>query len=266
MKDFFFDTADVESLKRVYNDVKNDIPGSLIRGITCNPGIMAKAGKHTLKECLETLPKLCDILSNIAGGTKEIHVQFPSSQGTSQDIEQFYELLDKLKLSCRIVIKVPPWRKLLQEITNLYSLSWCQINVTGLTESGTILKCSPYADYCSIIPGRMLKNGLSYKKHLAFAVEHVDMCYIIAGALYDELQVADCMKLGAKCTIGLKTWDLIINEKKLDFLLGLEYKEIEAPEFIPEVTAIHTNLSRAFFEEMDEFGEQAFQDFKNLKK
>src|SRR5688572_14418083 len=109
MKDFFFDTANVDDLKRVWNDLKNDVSSDLVRGITTNPAIWNRAGKNTLQEWLDTLPKLAEILFDITRDKfSEIHVQFPNSRGSVEDIEKFYELLYGLELPCRVAIKGPP--------------------------------------------------------------------------------------------------------------------------------------------------------------
>ncbi len=267
MRNFFFDTADVVNLKRVWNDIKNNIDSYAFAGITTNPAIFQRVNKNSLREWLDTLKELVEFLSIEQKGSilRQIHVQFPNSDFSKEELLDFEGLLrdelDYARGTWSLGIKIPPYTKALVAARRLQNST--RINVTGCAEAGTILKVGDGAHFVSIIPGRMLQVGLEYKEHLAFATQNTSAC-IIAGALRDAEQVADAFMLGAIPTIGLKTWDLILKEKKLDYLLNLSYPSVQAPEFMPPVDQKHTQLSLDFFKEMDQYGAQAYNDFKNL--
>ncbi len=264
MKDFLFDTADVDALKRVWSDLKGSVIPDFVAGITTNPAIFQRAGKNSLGEWFATFIRLSDALNEIKGHTKgELHIQFPNSQATVEEVENFVDCLLDLRLPNKLFVKLPPYSSLLEEIFDSGLYLDVGFNVTGLAEAGTILKLPRCLDYASIIPGRMLQAGLDYREHVAFAVQNSEST-IITGALRDYQQVADCFQLRSLPTIGLKTWDLIIQNKELDKLLGLEYSEIVAPEFMPPCDERHTVLSISFFKEMDGYGAQAYEDFKKL--
>lgn len=263
MKRFLFDTADVASLERVWNDLKHSVPKKLVSGITTNPAIFQRVNKNSLSEWTDTLKALSDSLLNIAGDVSELHIQFPNSNVTIDEFKKFAYLIDDLGLPHEIFIKLPPYSSFLKSLWNEPDLPLVGYNVTGLSEAGTILKLPSFVNYASIIPGRMLQAGLDYKDHVLFAVQN-STSSIIAGALRDFEQVSTCFQLGAIPTVGLKTWDLMIANGEIDKLLNLEYPNHVAPEFMPPCSNVNTELSVSFFKEMDKYGEQAYADFKNL--
>ena len=53
---FFFDTADTEAIKRIWEKLKKNINQKSCLGITTNPSALTKVNCHTIKD-LETLVK-----------------------------------------------------------------------------------------------------------------------------------------------------------------------------------------------------------------
>lgn len=260
MKEFYFDTADVPSLKRVWRDLKSDISSDLMRGVTTNPAIMNRAGKNSLVEWFETFRDLYSTIKEINCAAK-IHVQFPSSNGTLPELEKFASEIDKLGIE-DVVFKIPPYSRILDNL-HLSKIGWAAFNVTGLAEAGTVLKVSDLVSYASLIPGRMIQAGLPYKDHVSFAVKNSTLT-VITGALRNFEQLSDCFRLGSVPTIGLKTWDLILANREVEKLLTLDYNAEDASDFMPPCDERHTQLSRSFFEEMDLNGLPAYNDFIKL--
>jgi transaldolase len=259
MKSFFFDTADAANLKRVWNDLKQDVTGSSIVGVTVNPAILARAGAHSLSEWLLAIKQVDEALTEIKGNRGELHVQCPSSCAERDQVKRFLDLVFDLNLKSEVCLKIPPVSELLNQSFGV------PINVTGLCEASTALKCALLgADYCSILLGRMAEKGLDYFGQITFLTGHLVETDIIAGAMRRVDQVEEAFLLGTVPTIGLKVWDLILKEKALDKLCNLSNEHFEAGDFATYFSDKFTQLSLDFFTEMDKNGEQAFQDFLNL--
>jgi hypothetical protein len=264
MKNFYFDTADVSALKSIWGKLKSSVRSELVCGVTTNPAIMNRAGKNSLSEWLDTYKAIYETTKEI-NPYSELHVQFPNSHCTIRELERFIEMVFDLGLK-DVVFKVAPYSNLVDELG--YSvLSDFTFNVTGLSEAGTILKVSGTHNiqYASIIPGRMIPAGLDYEDHIKFASCNSQLT-IIAGALRNFEQLSKSFLLGAVPTIGLKTFDVILDNNELDKLLALNYEIVISPDFMPPCDSRNTDLSKAFFTEMDQNGAQAYSDFLSIYK
>lgn len=262
MNNFFFDTANLDYIKNLWdNHLKGKIDHRNIRGITTNPNAFAKIGKNKFCEWFCHIPKMLKLMDYITendGG--EVHIQIPYSNMSLEEVKKYIDLV-KIK-NDRVFIKIPPRMDIL-EYTNRYENN---INVTGLADCATLLKCkSYYPAYVSIIPGRMEEVGINAKEHVKYCSSMIPNTEIITGSMRTMEQLQWCFAENTIPTIGEKVFNLLIEQDKLH-ILTQEYKEKTINNDIcypPLTTEANINLSKSFFEQMDKLGNEAYQEFVN---
>lgn len=273
MKEFFFDTADTEFIRNTWKKIENRVDKKLVRGITTNPNAFFKMGKFRLTEWLNSIPELCKVVSEIRGDSEGIvYVQGPSSKMTPEELHAYAQMvLQHQSGGAYVGLKIPPYTRILR---NSGSFSDMFLNVTGVADAGTALKCLTYPNvrYVSIIPGRMEEAGIDSVKHLSFVNQRCPAKNeryeyrreIISGSMRTMEGLISTFKYGTVPTIGERVWNLILEEDNLQKLLDIDYSEAQSDvtaEFCPPFTEVSTNLSVSFFEQMDKCGEQAYADF-----
>jgi hypothetical protein len=175
MKDFFIDTADVNYIRELWSKIKDKVEPSNVRGITTNPNAFFKIGKLSLAEWLDTIPELCKLVTEIRGDDKGVvYVQGPSSKMDASENEFYLNMVKhKTDGKTRIGLKIPPRKDLLVKLCTM-RMGLEHINVTGVADAGTALKCMTWSGlrYVSIIPGRMeiLDDGIFSRRAISSSV------------------------------------------------------------------------------------------------
>jgi len=269
MKDFFFDTANVEYIREAWKKMEGKVDLSLVRGITTNPNAFFKIDKLSLKEWLDHLPLLCEVVSEIRGDDKGVvYVQGPSSKMTPEQQISYAKLVANLNDGkTRIGLKIPPFKEILEIVPTLNEI--LDTNVTGVSDASTALKCLTYPiDFLSIIPGRMEETGIDAKAHVAFLDQRnksQEKREIITGSMRTLEGLIWVFKYNTVPTIGERVWNIIFEENNLEKVLNIDYSEdLPVKHFSPEVLTSNNKLSEDFFVQMDSCGEKAFEDFLNM--
>jgi len=262
MKDFFFDTANVDFIKSTMDKYGSDIDPKWVRGVTTNPNAFSKVDMYHLDEWLDHAVKMGKLIADIRGDNEgEVHMQAPYSHLDPTVILEYAKIIaDSTGGTCKVGMKIPPYQKVLEYVDqyNEYVIT----NVTGLADSATVLKCCTYdVGYISIIPGRMEEVGIDAEHAIAF----VNQCNfgnttIITGSQRTTDQIIYSFYLDTVPTIGEKCWGDIFKEDNFQRILGMEYGYKAVGPFSPDITQVNTNLSVAFFDQMDALGETARQD------
>jgi hypothetical protein len=267
MKQFYFDTADGPAVRSLWQRMSQDVDPQQVRGITTNPRIYSKSDKYSLQSWLDTVEEMAGFLEEIRGDREgEVHIQFPTSKATVQEYVDFaYLLRDKFSKLCRVGVKIPPRTDILK---SLGRFPWeLKINVTGCSEAGTILKAGNYGvDYCSLIFGRIYEIEENAEGQAAYVAANKDCNFEqILGAMRTPIQLINSFRYGIP-TVGLAVWEKVIEVDLLDSVMEVDWSEVSAPDLAPTISQKLTNLSLAFFDQMDQEGNQAYEDFKKLPK
>jgi len=265
MKNFFFDTADINFIKDTWNNLSSSISKELVVGITTNPNAFFKINKLTLKEWFKHLPKLCELVSEIRQDDKGIvYIQGPSANMTPTEILKYAEIVSKLgDGNTKVGLKIPPYDNILSINKNIQQ--YLETNVTGLADCSTALKCVTYdVNYISIIPGRMEEMGIDAKAQIKFLNQsNLGKTKIIAGSMRTLEQLTWTFQYNTEPTIGERVWPLILENNNLEKLLLINYNNIPSlSEFTPTINETNISLSLSFFNQMNKCGEQAYNDFK----
>ena len=87
---------------------------------------------------------------------------------------------------------------------------------------------------------------------------------IIAGSMRTLEQLKWTFQYGTVPTIGERVWPLLFENNELKSLIELDYNiEMNDIIFSPLVKEKGINLSISFFNQMDECGKLAYENFKN---
>jgi len=280
MVNFFIDTANLEFIKDLKLKLNSIVDFKLVNGITTNPNAFKKINKFKLSEWENQLPKLCELVSEMRqDGDGIVYVQAPVSTMTLNEVLRFAEHISKFDDgNTRLGLKIPPFRNILYGVSEIEKIM--TTNVTGVADAGTALFASLYhPTYVSVIPGRMEEVGIDAKKHVEYLMDAIDTwpyesvissaTQIISGSMRTLEGLLWVSEMGTVPTIGEKVWDLIyedlsildkMNYEKVNNYLDREY----ISKFAPLNDQRNTDLSLAFFKQMDEYGSEAYNDF--LKK
>ncbi len=265
MKKFFFDTANIEFIRKTWAELSPNVDRTLVAGITTNPNAFFKIGKLQLQEWFDHTTELCKLVSEIRQDNKGVvYIQCPSSKMNAEEVLEYAKSVAKLSDGVtRIGLKIAPQVPILSITKELQQ--YVDVNVTGLSDCSTALKCVTYGvDYISVIPGRMEEVGIDAKSQVAF-INQGDLknTEIIAGSMRTIDQLAWTFQYGTVPTIGERVWPLILEQDTLQYLLSLDYSSpVSVSDFTPIIDQRNLDLSIGFFQQMDECGKQAYEDFK----
>lgn len=269
-KKLYVDTANLDAISDIWDKICNKNKNLVdVIGITTNPNAFFKLGKNKLSEWMEILPRLCDKLSKIRKDDQGIvYVQCPSCEMSIGEVYDYVDLL--LSLNCsgaKIGLKIPPYDNILKYSKGLSK--HIDLNVTGLSDCSTALKCVNYGvKVVSIIPGRMEEVGIDAKAHVSYLVNSIKgSCrsnqHVIAGSMRTVDGVKWTVDFGTVPTIGEKVWALLFNDNNFETTFSDKESSLINTRFSPFCSEVNLNLSLAFFKQMDECGKQAYLDFKN---
>jgi len=270
MFDFFFDTANVEYIKKVWESISPYSSPTNIVGITTNPNAMHKEGLTSLKSWEDHLPKLCSLVSTLRGDDKGVvYVQMPSCDMSGEEAIAWAKHISKFTDgNTKLGLKIPPYHNILKLIPELGNIM--ETNVTGVADAATALSCFSFGPrYVSIIPGRMEEAGINAKEHLLLAQQrlHFTQSDIISGSMRTVEGLKMTVEAGTVPTIGSRVWDQLIDpEFNLEEFLentGEVYNmgdEASTPLTVVVDERNH-KLSKDFFTQMDELGSQVYKEW-----
>jgi len=266
MKEFFFDTANVDYIRSAWKKLEGKVDPKLVRGITTNPNAFFKLNKLSLNEWLDTLPELCKVVSEIRGDDKGVvYVQGPNSNMTPVQQMKYANLVSNYSDGqTKIGLKIPPYHEILEIVEDLNEI--VDTNVTGVSDVCTALKCLSYPlNFMSIIPGRMEEAGIDAQAQIAFMNQRnmkLEKREIITGSMRTLEGLTWVFQIGTVPTIGERVWNLIFEGDNLDKILNIDYSlGWKNKHFSPEITNVNNKLSEDFFVQMDECGKVAYADF-----
>lgn len=275
MAAFFFDTADTDYIRKVWDKLGKHVDPSSVIGITTNPNALAKVNCDTLEKFEELVPRMCELVKEIRGdSTTEglVYVQVPNSTMTYEDILRWATYVDDFNGNgAAIALKIPHFSYVLRlagepELKNLY------LNVTGVSDANTIIKALSYQNvyFASIIPGRMEEVGINANQHLEYLANQQLQRHqnIIAGSMRTIEGLKNSIFYHTVPTIGSRVWDLIDAENRWEEFASYwentyEVSDEPSADYTPLVTDTNLDLSKQFFDQMDKLGEPLHQEFLN---
>jgi hypothetical protein len=270
---FFFDTADTDYIRRVWDKLSKDTPKESIIGITTNPNALAKVNCDTLAKFEELVPRMCELVGELRGSDNPlglVYVQVPNSLMNPDDIIKWAQYIKQFNGNgAAIALKIPHFNYVVHltedpEFKDLY------VNVTGVADAGTILKSVSHNNvfFASIIPGRMEEVGIDANAHLEFLANsqlhrHQN---IIAGSMRTIEGLKNSIYYHTVPTIGSRVWDLIDAENRWEEFNNYWDYTYSVPEYplsdyAPLTTEANINLSKQFFEQMDNLGASLHTEF-----
>jgi len=264
MINFFFDTADINYVKGAWAKLEGAVDAKHVVGVTTNPNAFSKVDMPNLKQWEEHLPRLCETVSEIKGGSGGVvYVQAPNSDMTPDQVLRWANHISRFTDgTTKLGLKIPPFKSILDIVDSLNPIM--EINVTGVADCSTALHCFSYpVRYVSIIPGRMEEKGIDAQAHIVYANQRrASSAEIITGSMRTIKGLEWVCALGTVPTIGTKVWDLIFNEMGIDKFNSLSKSpHVKQLKFSPEVKIESTELSLDFFNQMDECGSVACSQF-----
>ena len=264
MRDFFFDTANIEFIESTMEKYGSDIKPNWVRGVTTNPNAFSKIDKYHLDEWIDHAHKMAYLISQIRGDNNgEIHIQAPFSKLDPEVILEYAKIISDVTHGlCKVGMKIPPYQNVLEYVDefNKHVLT----NVTGLADSSTALKCCTYdLNYISIIPGRMEEVGIDAESAIAFVNQcNFGKTEIITGSQRTTEQIIYSFYLDTVPTIGEKCWNDIFKGDNFKRILDTQYGYEPVGPFSPLITQDNIDLSLAFFKQMDGLGDTARKDLE----
>lgn len=262
---FFFDTADIEYIKKAWDKLSANLPASGVAGITTNPSAFSKVNISTIQEAEKNITELCSLVSQIRGDAEGIvYAQIPNASLPIEQIRSFAKFLAGLgDGKTRVGMKIPPFPQVLKHAEELSR--YISLNVTGIADCGQALRSLSYpVDYVSIIPGRMEEVGIDAKAHVSFVQERLQGAgKVIAGSMRTIEQLRWTCRMNTVPTIGTKVWDLILalDPKTLPELFKRDMSEVIGQEYAPLTGEAEIKLSRSFFTQMNELGAPMCKSF-----
>lgn len=273
MAAFFFDTADTDYIRRVWDKLGKYVDPSAVVGITTNPNALAKVNCDTLEKFEELVPRMCELVREIRGDSSTeglVYVQVPNSTMKYEDILRWALYVDDFNGNgAAIALKIPHFSYVLRlagepELQNLY------LNVTGVSDANTIIKALSYQSvfFASIIPGRMEEVGIDANAHLRYLANQQLQRHqnIIAGSMRTIEGLKNSIFYHTVPTIGSRVWDLIDAENRWEEFASYwentyEVSDEPSADYTPLVTDTNLDLSKQFFDQMDKLGESLHKDF-----
>jgi len=275
MAAFFFDTADTDYIRKVWDKLGKHIDPSAVIGITTNPNALAKVNCDTLQKFEELVPRMCELVKELRGDTPTeglVYVQVPNSTMSYEDIVRWAVYVNEFNGNgAAIALKIPQFSYVLRlsgepELRNLY------LNVTGVSDANTIIKALSYQNvfFASIIPGRMEEVGINANQHLEYLANQQLQRHqnIIAGSMRTIEGLKNSIYYHTVPTIGSRVWDLIDAENRWEEFASYwentyEVSDEPSADYTPLVTDANLDLSKQFFDQMDKLGESLHQEFIN---
>ena len=275
MAAFFFDTADTDYIRRVWDKLGKYVDPSAVIGITTNPNALAKINCDTLQKFEELVPRMCELVKELRGDTPTeglVYVQVPNSTMSYEDIVRWAVYVNEFNGNgAAIALKIPHFSYVLRmagepELRNLY------LNVTGVSDANTIIKALSYQNvfFASIIPGRMEEVGINANQHLEYLANQQLQRHqnIIAGSMRTIEGLKNSIYYHTVPTIGSRVWDLIDAENRWEEFASYwentyEVSDEPSADYTPVVTDTNLDLSKQFFDQMDKLGESLHTEFMN---
>jgi transaldolase len=272
MFDFFFDTANIDYIKKAWDSVSKHFSSLNVRGITTNPNAMHKEELTTLSSWEEHLPKLCSLVSDIRKDDEGIvYVQMPNCNMSGDEAIDWAHYISKFTDgNTKLGLKIPPYYEILRRVDALNNIM--ETNVTGVADAATALSCFSFGPrYVSIIPGRMEEVGINAKEHLLFAQQRDDYLdsEIISGSMRTVEGLKMTVQTGTVPTIGTRVWDQLIDPAfNLESFMRTVWSPRLDSDLIPQKHPINVfidernhQLSKDFFEQMNDLGSQVYEDW-----
>ena len=273
MTAFFFDTADTDYIRKIWDKLGKYIDPSAVVGITTNPNALAKVNCDTLGKFEELVPRMCGLVKELRGEASTeglVYVQVPNSTMKYEDIIRWAKYVNDFNGNgAAIGLKIPHFSYVLRmtgesELQNLY------LNVTGVSDANTIIKALSYNNvfFASIIPGRMEEVGINANQHLEYLANQQLLRHqnIIAGSMRTIEGLKNSIYYHTVPTIGSRVWDLIDAENRWEEFASYwentyEVSEEPSADYTPIVTDTNLDLSKQFFDQMDKLGESIHNEF-----
>ena len=273
---FFFDTADTDYIRKIWDKLGKYVPGESVIGITTNPNALAKVNCDTLDKFDELVPRMCELVHELRGEADSqglVYVQVPNSVMDPDDIIRFAQYVDDFNGNgAAMALKIPHFSYVLR-ITDAPELRKLYLNVTGVADANTIIKALNYTNvfFASIIPGRMEEVGIDANAHMEYLANQQLHRHqnIIAGSMRTIEGLRNSIYYHTVPTIGSRVWDLIDKENRWEeFASYWNYtyttSDVPSADYTPEVTNKNIDLSRQFFDQMDSLGESLHKEFMGV--
>ena len=274
---FFFDTADTDYIRKIWDKLGKHIGGESVIGITTNPNALAKVNCDTLDKFETLVPQMTSLVGELRGEGPEglVYVQVPNSTMAEEDILSWATYIKQFNGNgAAIALKIPHFSYVLRlsgapELQDLY------LNVTGVADANTIIKALSYHNvfFASIIPGRMEEAGLGANQHLEYLANQQLQRHqnIIAGSMRTIEGLKNSIYYQTVPTIGSRVWDLIDKENRWEEFASYwenTYQVSEEPvaDYAPHISGYNTDLSKQFFEQMDKLGQSLNDEFMGKKQ
>lgn len=261
MRPFFIDTANTKYIETLWEQLQSHVDPQNVVGVTTNPNAFLKTSDLTLPQWFSRTKELCKLVTQIRGDDRGVvYVQGPSSnmtpQGTLDYAKRVRELGDG---QTKVGLKIPPYQDILRIVPQLSTI--VDVNVTGVADAGTALKCASYGvRYVSVIPGRMEEAGIDASRQIAY-IRNANLfgTDIIAGSMRTIAGLKWTIEYGTVPTIGERVWNLLLESPAaLEMITSLEVSsDIPVLEFCPVIDSRSFELSHAFFQQMNQCGQQA---------
>ena len=269
---FFFDTADTDYIRKIWDKLGKYIDGSSVIGITTNPNALAKVNCDTLEKFETLVPQMTSLVGELRGEGPDglVHVQVPNSTMNDEDILRWATYVNEFNGNgAAIGLKIPHFSYVLRlsgepELQNLF------LNVTGVSDANTIIKALSYQNvfFASIIPGRMEEVGIDANAHLKYLADQQLQRHqnIIAGSMRTIEGLKNSIFYHTVPTIGSRVWDLIDKENRWEEFASYwenTYDVADEPsaDYTPLITDTNLDLSKQFFDQMDKLGESLHKEF-----
>jgi hypothetical protein len=269
---FFFDTADTDYIRKIWDKLGKYIDGSSVIGITTNPNALAKVNCDTLEKFETLVPQMTSLVGELRGEGPAglVYVQVPNSTMKDEDILRWAAYVNEFNGNgAAIALKIPHFSYVLRlsgepELRNLF------LNVTGVSDANTIIKALSYNNvfFASIIPGRMEEVGIDANAHLKYLADQQLQRHqnIIAGSMRTIEGLKNSIYYHTVPTIGSRVWDLIDKENRWEEFVSYwentyEVSEEPSADYTPLVTDTNLDLSKQFFDQMDKLGESIHKEF-----
>lgn len=270
MKLFYFDTADENQIRTIWDTIKSEFRYSDVKGITTNPNALSKIRVTDLDGLKTTIPKLCELVTEMRSGVSggEVHVQMPQSKMVMYEFMKWAKFVVKLSDGVtRVVLKISPFLSSLYGVYELRDV--IRINVTGIADCSTALRALSFkgVNYVSIISGRMDEVGINSSDHIKFVIgsHRVNKRQkVITGSMRTLDGLHTSIKLGTIPTIGSRVWDLILdNDESIEYFVRMWEPYYDPNEFYysPLIDQRSAKLSDQFFDQMDSLGKDMYGEF-----
>lgn len=268
---FFFDTADTNAIKKIWDKLSKHVESKSCVGITTNPNALAKVNCHTIDHFVQLVRTMSQTMDEICGGGSLIYVQVPNSCMSIDRINAWAKFISGLDTGkSKIALKIPHFSYVLKQTR---SLSELHLNVTGIADAGTIIKALSYdqISYASIIPGRMEEVGINANAQLKYLCDQNFKSHqkIITGSMRTIQGLKDAVYYQTVPTIGTRVWDLFDSQDSWsEFPTYWEnlYESSSEPsaDYCPETTEKNIDLSKQFFNQMDSLGATLHENFNKM--